>query len=236
MNRIQVILQPAFVLHTRQYRDTSYLVELFTKDYGRLTVVARGARSMKSKLHGTLVPFLPLLVSFSGKGELRTLHQAEADGVHYDLRDNMFLSGFYLNELLVRLLPRHEAYPHIYQAYQHTLNAMVVSKQLEPELRLFEKTLLANLGYGLQLNRTLDNELVVEEEQYVFVYGSGLSKAKTEHPNNFSGKHLLALHTEKFTTIDELRDAKRLLRSVLAVLLGNKPLKSRELFYAPVQK
>ena len=230
MNIIKVVLQPAFVLHSRAYRDTSLLVELLTMQYGRLTVVARGVRSMKSRLQGILMPFLPLLVSFSGKTDLRTLQQAEVNGLSYELRGNVLLSGFYLNELLIRLLPNHESYPKVYQAYKNTLEGLVDSKQPEIELRLFEKCLLSNLGYGLQLDRTIKHELVLPEEQYIFEFGNGLSKAKTNNVYNYSGKSLLALQAENLSTATELRDAKRLLRGVLADLLGDKPLKSRELF------
>ena len=230
MNIIKVVLQPAFVLHSRAYRDTSLLVELLTMQYGRLTVVARGVRSMKSRLQGILMPFLPLLVSFSGKTDLRTLQQAEVNGLSYELRGNVLLSGFYLNELLIRLLPNHESYPKVYQAYKNTLEGLVDSKQPEIELRLFEKCLLSNLGYGLQLDRTIKNELVLPEKEYIFEFGNGLSKAKTNNVYNYSGKSLLALQAENLSTATELRDAKRLLRGVLADLLGDKPLKSRELF------
>ena len=230
MNIIKVVLQPAFVLHSRAYRDTSLLVELLTMQYGRLTVVARGVRSMKSRLQGILMPFLPLLVSFSGKTDLRTLQQAEVNGLSYELRGNVLLSGFYLNELLMRLLPNHESYPKIYQAYKNTLEGLVDSKQPEIELRLFEKCLLSNLGYGLQLDQTIKNELVLPEKEYIFEFGNGLSKAKTNNLYNFSGKSLLALQAGNLSTVTELRDAKRLLRGALADLLGDKPLKSRELF------
>ncbi|MDR1057343.1 MAG: DNA repair protein RecO [Coxiellaceae bacterium] len=226
----KIILQPAFVLHARSYRDTSLLVELLTKHYGRLTVVARGARSMKSRLRGTLVPFLPLLVTFSGKTDLKTLQQSETCGTSYALKNETLLSGFYLNELLIKLLPYHEAYPSIYDAYQDTLDIIVKSQELEIALRLFEKCLLANLGYGLRLDRTNSNELILAGEQYSFEFGYGFYKAKTEHTYNFPGKSLLALHCGNFTDKKEIQDAKRLLRSIIAILLGNKNLKSRELF------
>jgi DNA repair protein RecO (recombination protein O) len=230
MTTNKVILHPAFVLHSRPYRDTSLLVELFTMNHGRLTVVARSARGMKSRFKGILMPFLPLLVSFSGKTDLKALQQAEVNGRSYELKHDILLSGFYLNELLMRLLHSHEAYPNVYQAYQNTLSDLARSRLPEVELRLFEMCLLSNLGYGLHLDKTIGNDPVLPDVQYVFEFGSGLSQAKSKHPSNFLGKSLLALHVGNLTTQDEFRDAKRLLRSVLANLLGNKPLKSRELF------
>jgi DNA repair protein RecO (recombination protein O) len=227
---VRAMLQSAFVLHSRPYRDTSLLVELLTAEYGCLTILARGVRSQRSRFHGLLAPFLPLLVSFSGKSDLQVLQQVEANGLSYNLVGNVLLSGFYLNELLVRLLQRHEPHPNVYQAYQHTLAALLGATQPEPALRLFEKSLLTDLGYGLQLDRTIDNEPVLPSEKYIFKFGTGLKKVQSNDPYNFSGQSLLALHFGTLITRDELRDAKRLLRSVLAVLLGNKPLKSRELF------
>lgn len=226
----RIVLQPAFVLHARPYSDTSLLVELLTAEYGRLTVLARGVRNQRSRLHGLLAPFSPLLVSFSGKTDLQTLQQVEANGLSYNLVGNMLLSGFYLNELLMRLLQRHEPHPNVYQAYQHTLTVLVSTTQPELALRLFEKYLLVDLGYGLQLNRTVNDEPVLSGEKYTFEFGIGLKQAKFESHSNFWGQSLLALHAGILNTPEELRDAKRLLRSVLAILLGNKPLKSRELF------
>jgi DNA repair protein RecO (recombination protein O) len=230
MSLKKAILQPAFVLHSRPFRDTSLLVDLLTYDHGRLRVVARGARSTKSKFRGILSPFLPLLVSYSGKTDLGTLQHAEVSGARYDFLPKILLLGFYLNELLIKLLPTHENYSAVYQKYQDTLAALTKTSQPEIELRLFEKCLLSNLGYGLQLDKTMDHQLILPERAYTFAFGHGFSLARIEHPDNFLGQNLLALHCETLSTVAELRDAKRLLRSVLAILLDNKPIKSRELF------
>jgi DNA repair protein RecO len=230
MTTVRITLQPAFVLHSRPYRDTSLLVELLTEQHGRLTVVARGVRSRRSQSHGLLALFSPLLVSFSGKTDLQTLQQVEANGLSYNLSGDVMLCGFYLNELLVRLLQRHDPHPNIYHAYQQTLAALVDTKQPEIALRLFEKCLLKDLGYGLQLDRTINDEPVLPHEEYVFEFGVGLKKTLSSNPGNFLGQNLLALQNGALNTREELKDAKRLLRSVLAILLGDKALKSRELF------
>ncbi|EKE00652.1 MAG: hypothetical protein ACD_21C00298G0006 [uncultured bacterium] len=192
--------------------------------------MARGVRSARSRSYGLLAPFSPLLVSFSGKTDLQTLQQVEANGLSYNLSGNMLLSGFYLNELLMRLLQRHDPHPNIYNSYQQTLAVLANSKQPELALRLFEKSLLIELGYGLQLDRTVSDEPVLPEEKYIFEFGVGLKKSSGFDPSTFSGQSLLALHAGTLGTREELQDAKRLLRSVLAILLGDKPLKSRELF------
>lgn len=232
MTTIKSVLNPAFVLHSRAYRDTSLLVELLTEQFGRLTVVARGARTAKSKLQGVLTPFLPLLVTFSSKGELGNLQQAEVDGLRYDLKADLILSGFYLNELLIKLIPRHEPHPEIFYAYKNTLDDLTNSESPEAKLRIFEKCLLANLGYGLQLNKTVGNEEVLADEWYLFEFGVGLIRVNKKDSNVYSGKSLLALQSGNFSDENELRDAKLLLRGVIAELLGNKQIRSREMFYA----
>ena len=231
MTTVRIVLQPAFILHSRPYRDTSFLVELLTADYGRLAIVARGVRSRRSKSYGLFTPFRPLLISCSGKGDLHTLQQIESDGLSYDLTGNVMLCGIYLNELLIRLLQRHDHHPNIYHSYQQTLFDLAdATKQTEVILRLFEKFLLKDLGYGLQLDSTVDHEEVLPDANYLFEYGVGLKKVLTDNPNNFRGQSLVALQNGELVTKEEMRDAKRLLRSVFAILLGNKPLKSRELF------
>jgi DNA repair protein RecO (recombination protein O) len=226
----RVVLESAFVLHSRPYRDTSLLIEVLTENYGRLSILAQGVRSLRSRKNGLLVPFLPLLLSFSGKTNLQTLRHVEASGLSYNLVGKDLISGFYLNELLVKLLPQHIPYPNIFQIYNYTLAELVNSENLELTLRIFEKCLLMHLGYGLQLDRTVDNEEVLAEENYIFEFGVGLKIAKYLDNYTFSGRSLLALQAGVLITQKEFRDAKRLLRSVLFILLDKKPLKSRELF------
>lgn len=231
MNIIKADLEPSFILHTRPYRDTSLLVELLTRQYGRLTVVARGARSSKSKLAGLLMPFLPLLISFRSKGGLGNLYQADLNGFRYDISGKVLLSGFYLNELLIKLLPCYEPYSNVFQAYQNTLDRLANCNAIEPELRVFEKTLISNLGYGLQLDKTFDGKKIFFERSYCFEFGKGFFEADSRYGVAYSGKSLLALHEGVFSAEEELQDAKRLLRIVLSELLGGKKIKTRELFY-----
>ena len=117
----RVLLQPAYVLHRRAYRETSFLVELFALEYGRLTVIARGARKTKSAIQGLLQPFIPLLVSWSGKTELLTLTHVEANGAIKFLRGECLFAGFYLNELLMCLLQKWDSHHQLYTVYENTL-------------------------------------------------------------------------------------------------------------------
>lgn len=227
----RVVLQPAFVLHTRPYRDTSLLVELLTSQSGRLTVLARGVRSMRSRAYGLLRLFSPLLVSFSGKSDLQNLNQVEANGNSYNLDAKVLFSGFYVNELLLRLLQRYDPHPNVYKIYQQTLTALASFQQPEIALRLFEKQLLADLGYGLQLDRTVNGAPILPENNYIFEFGIGLQKAKVSGQHSFSGKSLLALQMNNLVAVEELEDAKRLLHAALFVLLGGRPLKTQAFFH-----
>jgi len=229
----RVILQPVFVLHTKSFRDTSLLVDLFTLQYGRVSTIARGVRSAKSKSRGLLLPFVPLLASWSGKTELMTLGKVEANGSAYNLLGKNLLSGFYLNELLVRLLARHDPHPDIFNVYQNTLNNLQNIKDVQITLRLFEKQLLAKIGYGLQLTKDVHDNPITADQYYYYEHERGFIKCQkdlnTNTQNMFSGDNLLAFHNNKFKDVSALREIKFLMRLIFDHLLDNKPLKSREL-------
>ncbi|MCL5261520.1 MAG: DNA repair protein RecO [Gammaproteobacteria bacterium] len=231
---MRVSLEPSFVLHARAFRDTSLILEIFSQNYGRLSLIALGARRKQSQIKSLLSPFIPLLLSWSGKTELFTLAKVEAGAQAFDLCGNALLSGFYLNELLMRLLVRHDPHPKSFLLYQKTLAELANVKRQYLALRLFEKNFLADIGYGLQLAHTISDEPIEQDFNYSFRYGSGFEKTSDQSlpqtQNIFSGKSLLALNHEKFTADTELRDAKRLLRIALDAVLGDKPIKSRELF------
>jgi DNA repair protein RecO (recombination protein O) len=230
-------LSEAYVLHTRPFRDTSLIVEFFSKDHGRWTVLAKGARK-NPRWKGWLQPFTALWVQWRGKSELPLLTTAEPQpGAVALLHGNALLSGFYLNELLIRLLEKHDPFPELFTCYQETL-LQLTQGPLEIALRRFEKRLLQELGYGLVLDRELaSNEPLEPEQYYQYRLEQGAVKATDFYQRaenvgeyHYLGKHLLALHTESFDTPESLRDAKRLTREALGVLLNHKPLRSRELF------
>lgn len=231
---MRIVLQPAFILHARPYRDSSLLLDIFTWSHGRIHAVARGARGTRSRYRGLLQPFVPLLISWSGNGELANLTQAEPNGLAYWLTSKSLLSGFYLNELLVRLLHRYDAHPKLYEAYQTTLMALSQQQSTELVLRRFELELLIELGYGLSLTHdAMSGAEIVAEKRYRFDPEMGfIACPQTIETSNqvFSGKMLLALRNGNLQAPDELRAAKRLLRQALGVLLGEKQLRSRELF------
>lgn len=231
-----ITLQPAYILHTRPYRDTSLLLELFVAEHGRFTAVARGARGVRSRFKGLLQPFVPLLISWYGKTDLVTLSAAEPNGKAHGLIGKELLCGIYLNELLVRLLHRHDPHPQLYYAYQEALIALQQGKSQQHTLRHFEKCLLTELGYALQLDREAETDMqVMPEKFYYFDPHHGLSTCVSESQQTmarhiFSGHSLLALHAGELDHDQVLQDAKRLLRIALGRLLEERPIRSRELF------
>jgi DNA repair protein RecO (recombination protein O) len=231
MKRIE--LQPAYVLHRRPYRETSVLLDLFTREYGRVSVVAKGVRQARSSSQGLLQAFSPLLISWSGKGELMTMIGAEAQGASAQLRGDCLFAGFYLNELLVCLLQKWDAHPVIYALYEKTLAALQEDALEEKVLRAFEKGLLDELGYGLLPKTDAALERAFSADKfYRFSYEQGLvvCDADDTGPSVFSGQSLLAIAREEWEVGDVLRDAKRLMRYLLAPLLGAREVQSRKLF------
>jgi len=226
-------LQQAYLLHRRPYRETSLLLEVFTRGEGRKGLVARGARRGKSPQSGILQAFQTLLLAWSGRGELGTLTHLEATGQTLRLSGKALLSGFYLNELLMRLLHRHEPHPGLFDAYHQALDGLRQGPASEPVLRIFETRLLSALGYGLNLGQCIDNGEPLEpgtRYQYQHDRGAWLSPPAGVDTIPVSGATLLALDEGAISEPEQLHEAKHLLRQVLAHHLGDKPLQSRRLF------
>lgn len=232
-NSTRVMLEPTFVLHSRPYRNSSLIVELFTRRFGRMVVVARSARGPRSRYQGRLQLFSPLLVSWSGRGDLKNLGEMESNGAGYQLEGQALLCGFYLNELLVRLLKYEDPYPTIYHHYQSILNYFEKKDFIETDLRYFEKNLLKELGYELSLNYDVINASDINPKQY-YRYDPDRGFIQVAIPDNdpalFPGHFLQAFDQEALETIDDCRLAKRLMRLALARHLGEKPLHTRTLW------
>lgn len=228
-------LQAAYILHTRPYRDTSLLIDAFTASQGRINLIAKGARGVrgrKSRFRGTLQAFVPLLLSWRGNTDLMNLINAEPNPIPLPhLTGKLLVCGLYLNELLIRLLYRYDPYPHLFQAYQTTLCSL--SDNPAVALRLFEKKLLAELGYALYLNKdSLTNQTLLPYQSYQFIPSQGLViclNKSLPKQSIFSGASLLAMHHETWDTSTHLLDAKRLFRLALNYLLEGKTIRSREL-------
>lgn len=237
----KVDLQPAYVLHTREYRDTSLLVDLLTLDYGVVRAVARGIRGKRSNRRALLQPLQPLLVSFAGKGELKSLSHFEATASGFILNGDRLFSAMYLNELLCRLLHAHEAHPQIYRLYQSTLLGLMQQAAVEGVLRRFEFCLLLELGYAPDMAHEAETGFALQPDlSYEFDYLQGfvLSRGGWSTANTavYSGADILALGQVLIQGIatdfaaELLILAKRFMRQALRPHLGNKPLNSRQLF------
>jgi DNA repair protein RecO (recombination protein O) len=228
---MRLVLQPAFVLHRRPYRNTSLLLDALTPEQGRIGLVARGVRTTRSRLKGLLQPFQPLLLSGSGNGELLGLTAVEEAGAPIALPATRWLSGLYVNELLLRLLQRHDPHPGLFAAYQTVLEALADTGDEAAALRIFEKRLLAEIGYGLLLDTEVHTgTAIVPEGVYRYALEQGPCYAsRTETGILISGKSLLALRQETFPNPAVLQEVKRLTRAAIGVHLQGRPLKTREL-------
>lgn len=229
----RITLQPSFVLHTKPYRDTSLIVDLFTLNHGRVRAVARSARGLRSRFKNQLRPFIGLLTTWSGKSDLVTLSQAETHNAFYDFEGNTLISGLYLNELLVRTLHLHDPQPELFVAYQKSLAKLMHGEDQEKPLRLFEKTLLSELGYALVLTTEAESDIPIKPDlTYTFSRQLGFFRNFHQHPDSevFKGSSLLAFDQNQLDDVQVRQECKRLMRIALAPLLGEKPIQTRELF------
>ena len=154
--------QPAFVLHAYPYRETSLIVEAFTPAYGRVAMVARGAKRPRSELRGLLQGFQPLLLCWSGEHELKTLQKAEWRGGLPRVGGSALFCGFYLNELLLKLVPREDPHPQLFADYEAALAELAAGQDQATVLRRFEVRLLSAMGYALPLVREADTGAPVD--------------------------------------------------------------------------
>ena len=223
--------QPAFVLHTYAYRETSVIVEAFTAEYGRVAVVARGARRPRSDLRGLLQAFQPLLLSWSGQAELKTLLRAEWRGGLPRIGGSALLCGFYLNELLLKLLPREDPHSRLYASYEAALAELAAGSDEAPVLRRFELLLLAELGYALPLVREADTgDPIDPDARYHYAFDRGARRAPegTAPPGPvIRGATLLALADGRYVDGETAAEAKRLMREVLDHYLEQRGVESR---------
>jgi len=231
--------QIAYILHKRAYRETSSILEVLTKDYGRVSLMARGSRGARSKLAGNLLLFTPLVVSWQGKGDLPYLKSAErADLKAPVLKNKSLLSAMYINELLMYLLHKDDVHEAIFEHYHHCLYLLENDDALEVTLRQFEAKLLELLGFALNLHAEADTgEAILADVMYDYHLEHGPVKSREAGIGTVpqvSGSCLLALADEQYQTIaatpQYLAELKQLMRFVIGHHLGGKKLKSRELF------
>lgn len=223
--------EPGFVLHTYPYRETSAIVEALSRAYGRVALVARGAKRTRSELRGVLQAFQPLALSWAGTGELKTLIRAEWRGGLPLVTGSALLCGFYLNELLLKLVPREDAHPRLFDAYASALERLAAGGEQAPLLRQFELTLLAELGYALPLTHEVETGRPVDPEgRYYYAFDRGPRTMAAEPGKRYPlvrGATLLALAHSDYGAPDAALEAKRLMREVLDHYLEQRTIVSR---------
>jgi len=223
--------QPAFVLHGYAWRETSLIVEALSRDFGRTALVARGAKRPTSHYRGILMPFSPLALSWSGRTELKTLVRAEWQGGLGPLRGEGLLSAFYLNELLVRLLPRSDPHPGLFASYVQALAAM--SEPLagrDRALRLFELDLLRDMGVAPSFDVDGDGDPVDPDRWYDVDLQRGLLRSvEAGSSSRIKGKAARALAQRDLTESEDLAAARVLLRRLIGYHLQDRPLNARRI-------
>lgn len=217
--------QPAFILHQQQYRESSLIIDVLTRDLGRISLIAKGVRKAKSKTAGILRPFIALSLSFVGKTELRTLTDAEMIGSPNELTGLALYCGFYVNELLCNFLHKDDPHQEVFTGYQACLSELAQGTQIEAALRVFELNLMGNIGYGVQLGYDLRHERpIASNKKYMFNKDDGLVE---KLDGQFSGSVLKAIDQRQFDDPSVLSAAKMLMRTVIDSHLQGKQLKSR---------
>jgi DNA repair protein RecO (recombination protein O) len=228
--REEVLLERGYVLHHRPYRNTSLIVDCLTGRYGRQSLVAQGARRPGSRQSAVLQPFRLVRFSWVRRGELGRLTHVEADSESLAIAGDSLIAAFYLNELLLRLVPTGDQNDQIMNCYSSCLELLAENQDAARALRLFELELLEALGYRIDLDQDFrTGEPIAPESDYVFEHEGGLTASKT-HPTmeTFSGEHLISLRERKLDESASLSTAKRLLGGILRLHLGNRPLKTRQ--------
>jgi len=230
----RVQLEPAYLLHHRPWSDTSRILELMTRSHGRVTLFAHGVRRPKSPLRGVLQPFLPLLVSWTGRADGGTLTGAEISGAVTSLPPSQLLSGFYLNELLLRLVPKEDRHERLYDAYAGAL-AELGAAPGNRALRAFEQVLLEDLGYGLDLAHEAGSSGTLQPERYYhFEPGRGVLAVRDAagEPEAFRGCDVLAVSRGEFGQPQALTAARKIFGAAIAHCLEGRGLASREVMLA----
>ena len=231
MTRRRTEREPAFVLHSYPYKETSLIVEAFTRNRGRVGLLARGARRPRSAIRGTLLAFHPLRLSWSASAELGTLLAAEWSGGQPALAGMGLMCGFYLNELLLKLLPREDAHEALFDAYAESVARLAAREDHASVLRAFERRLLTELGYAPQLERDAGSGLPVEPaRRYAYEPERGplAANGAAAQASTVSGQTLLDMARDDFSRVQTREESRRLMRRLIADRLPGQTLKTRD--------
>lgn len=227
----RVSLQNGFVLHRRAYRESSLLLDVFTLNFGRLRLLAKGVRKNKKGLHALLQPFVHLRLSWVGTGELPVLTAAESVGSSVELSGLKVFCGFYMNELLLNFLPSRDPHPEVFHLYGNMLHQLAADDGVERLLRFFEVSLLGAMGYGMAFDREATSGQPIDPaKRYIYRIEQGPVENAEGGADTVGGATLLGLERRALSDPDELLEAKNLMRRVINYYLNGKPLKSRDFF------
>jgi DNA repair protein RecO (recombination protein O) len=228
----RVAEQPAFVLHSYPYRETSLIIDVLSRDHGRLALVAKGAKRPHSALRGVLQTFQPLALSWSGKSEVRTLTGAEWVGGMLPLAGGALLCGFYVNELMVKFCAREDPHPQLFHHYVVTMTRLAHDEPPVQVLRSFERVLLRETGYAMALDRTVSRKSVQADGRYVFDPERGVREASSDLPAQWpviAGQTLLDMEKDDYHRAQTVAQSKTLMRFLLNTYLGGTPLATRQI-------
>jgi DNA repair protein RecO (recombination protein O) len=232
VSEYRIAEQPAFVLHSYPYRETSLIIDVLSRDHGRLALVAKGAKRPHSALRGVLQTFQPLALSWSGKSEVRTLTGAEWVGGMLPLTGGALLCGFYVNELLVKFCAREDPHPQLFHHYVVTMTRLAHDEPPVQVLRSFERVLLRETGYAMALDRTVARKAVLPEGRYVFDPERGVREASDDWPAQWpvvAGQTLLDMEQDDYHRAQTVAQSKTLMRFLLNTYLGGTPLATRQI-------
>ena len=221
--------QPAWILHARAWRETSLLLEVFSREHGRIGLLARGVRAPRARItRAMLEPFQLLSVDWAGTGELPNLRAAEVIGIAPRYAGDTLLSGLYVNELLARLTARHDPHPELFDRYAVLLEELATELSLAWTLRRFERDLLVELGYGLLLDREADTGAPISAgAEYAYVPEHGPVPAQLRSGGTrVRGAALLALHEDRLPNPGDLSALRRMLRAVISAHVGESGLRA----------
>ena len=237
---MRVQSQPAYLLHARPFRETSLIIEVFSRDYGRCGLLARGVRNPKSRKRALVMPFQPLLLNWSGKGELPLLTAIETTGEARELMSTQRFAAYYLNELLLRLLPRYDAHEVLFESYRSILDELYRRAPVQQALRRFEKRFLSETGYGLILDHEAGTSNPIRADQ-MYLYIPEHGPVRMQPGNNrrdnrreglpVRGRSLIDFYHERFENRGSLKECRRLARYLLDRQLSGKPIHSRDVFH-----
>jgi len=230
---VRIVNQPGFVLHSWPYRETSLILDVFTRDHGRMALVAKGAKRPHSALRPVLQHFQPIALSWSGRGEVKTLTKAEWVGGMLPLSADALLSGFYLNELLLRFCPREDAHEVLFRHYMATLTRLGHGEPAGLVLRSFERMLLQETGFAVAFDRcTSSGERVRAEVDYVYHPERGVRPAHASDPSSWpviSGQTLLDMAQDDYGRAQTAAQSRALMRFLLHYYLQGEPLRTRQI-------